>query len=1031
VIKRHDVLRTAVSWEHLPRPVQVVHREVSLPVEEIALDRAREAVVQLRDRMALEHQRLELNRSPLIRLQVAADRDGSRGYVLMQLHHMVCDHESLDLMITEVMAHLKGETSSLSAPVPYRNHVAQALAHAQAHDAAAFFRGKLGDIDEPTAPFGLLDVHRDGSRTRVFTQGLDGGLTERIRSQARRLGVSTATLFHSVWALVVSGTSGRDDVVYGTVLSGRLQGSAGAERIMGMFINTLPLRLRLNSVTAKELVNQTQRELVELLDHEQASLAVAQRCSGVTGARPLFSALVNYRHTSVGLKSGFSSAPGINFVEFKGWTNYPLVLSVDDRQEGFILDVSADALIDPQRVLGYVVTGMQSLLEALERTPDALALKLPILPSRERLELIELFNRTDAAYPRERLVHELFEEQAARTPQSTALECGGRSLTYSELNAQANRLARYLMDQGVGPDRPVGVCVERSLEMVIGLLAALKAGGAYVPLDPDYPSERLAYMLQDARPAVVLTQSHLTERLPPSAARVITFDGDQRQIAAHSMSNPDPKALGLRSDHLAYVIYTSGSTGKPKGVMVEHRSVLSLWQGLEKLYRQSGPCQRVAVNASFNFDASVKQLIQLLSGRTLVLVPQQVRWDAGLWMKFIEESRIECTDCTPSQLRSWISAGFLEGNGGSLRMVLVGGEAIDPQLWNRLAQGTEIDFYNLYGPTESTVDTTAALLKGDSTGPHIGRPMENRRVYLLDPTGQPVPVGAAGEIYIGGEGVARGYLNRPELTAERFLPDPFSADPHARLYKTGDLGRWRAEGILEYLGRNDDQVKIRGFRIELGEIEAQLARYEQVREAAVVAWEEAPGEKNLVAYVVPRGQSAPGVEALQAHLKAALPEFMVPAAFVVLERLPLTPSGKLDRRALPAPELSAFVSREYEPPQGEMEELLAGVWQQLLNVERVGRNDNFFELGGHSLSAMRMLTHFKSMFSLTVPIRLLFEHPILSDLAGQIETMRHARVCEELSAAGRDVRRLLERVTALSDTEVDKLIKELATGGLR
>jgi amino acid adenylation domain-containing protein len=968
VIDRHDILRTAVVWEHLPQPLQVVLRRASLSVRETAVER------------------LDLRRAPLMRLEVTADpKQRGSYYATLQTHHLVIDNESIDILVAEVMAYLEGRAGELPEAQPYRNHVAQVISQARAHDVEVFFRDKLHDVDESSAAFGLVDVHAEGRQIAHAHHELDSALAHTLRLQARHLGVSAATLFHAAWALVISQTTGREDVVYGTVLSGRLHGSAGAQRILGMFINTLPLRLRLEGTSVKQLVERTQRELVDLLGYEQASLAVAQRCSGISGSAPLFNALINYRHNPADQATQWFEGTGVNLLTSGGGTNYPIVLSVNDLEEGFGLDVEVDQRLDPQRLLGYVATALQSLSLALDGDGKVAALALSVLPSSERRLLIERFNGTEEeGHSRQKLIHQLFEEQVERTPLAQAVVYEGRSLTFAELNARANQLAHYLRERGVVADQLVGLCVERSLDLVVGLLGILKAGGAYLPLDPTHPPERLSYMLQDAAPRLLLTQGHLRGKLPLIEDQILSLDEEwEAAIAPRPVSNP--QASGVTADGLAYVIYTSGSTGQPKGVLIEHRNVVNHWQALESLYRQPYDCRRIALNAPVTFDASVQQWVQLLSGCTLVIVPAAARLDAQLFQDFLGQYQIEGIDCTPSQLSTWVSAGLLDKGDSPLRTVLVGGEPIDAALWTRLERSA-VSSYNVYGPTECTVDSTAAVLQGQSSDPHIGRPLRNTRVYLLDARRNPVPMGVPGELYIGGAGVARGYLKRVELTAQRFVEDPFSPHPQARMYQTGDLGRWREDGTIEYLGRNDTQVKLRGYRIELGEIEAQLTRLDEVKEAVVVVREDVPGDKRLVAYVVPTASAPASAEALREELSRSLPDYMVPSAFVTLKSLPLTPNGKLDRRALPAPELGAYTSRQYEPPRGEVEELLATIWQELLRVERVGRGDNFFELGGHSLLATRVMTRIRHDIDVDLPLRVLFAAPTIEALGRRILT---------------------------------------------
>jgi amino acid adenylation domain-containing protein len=443
--------------------------------------------------------------------------------------------------------------------------------------------------------------------------------------------------------------------------------------------------------------------------------------------------------------------------------------------------------------------------------------------------------------------------------------------------------------------------------------------------------------------------------------------------------NPDPVAVGLGAAHLAYVIYTSGSTGVPKGVSVEHRNVLTFLRGLEERIHGPAPdCRRVAWNSSFGFDMAVKAWGQLCMGRSVHLVPERVRLDGEALLDFIERHAIEAIECTPSHLRMLQSAGFPGRRGGSLRKVLLGGEAIDAATWRALAAAQGIAFYNMYGPTECSVDATCGPIEGDV--PHIGRPMPDARIYVLDAHRAPVPLGAIGEIWIGGSGVARGYLHRPELTAERFVDDPFAGGPGARMYRTGDLGRWRGDGAVEYAGRNDFQVKIRGFRIELGEIEARLAQLGGVRHAAVIVRDDGPDDQRLVAYVVPEPGARLDPATLRARLGAELPDYMLPAAFVVLEALPLNAHGKLDRAALPVPDGAAAARRRYEPPAEGPERMLAALWSELLGVDRVGRHDNFFELGGHSALAIALI-HRMSELQLQVDVQMIFNAPTLADLA--------------------------------------------------
>ncbi|HST61184.1 MAG TPA: amino acid adenylation domain-containing protein, partial [Longimicrobium sp.] len=610
---------------------------------------------------------------------------------------------------------------------------------------------------------------------------------------------------------------------------------------------------------------------------------------------------------------------------------------------------------------------LERVLEQVAADPDVRLSRLELLGEAERARVLEEWNRTDTEYPADRCIHELFEAQAERTPDAAALVFEDETLSYAELNERANRLAHHLAGLGVGPETRVGICLERGTEMIVSVLAVLKAGGAYVPLDPAYPAERLAFVLADAAVPVLVTQESLRAALPAGdGVAVVSVDGDGARIAAESAENP---ARGVSPDHLAYVIHTSGSTGAPKGVMVPHRGVPNLAYAQARRFGIDGS-SRVLQFASFSFDAAVAEVFDaLLAGATLVLAPRDALLPGAGLLETLRDGRVTVATLPPSVL-SILSPDDLP----ELRTVVSAGEAVDAATVERWSAGRT--FVNAYGPTETTVCATSAHCEADGRVPAIGRPLENVRVYVLDAAGRPAPVGVPGELYVGGVGVVRGYLGRPGLTAERFVPDPFGGEAGARLYRTGDRARWSVRGELEYLGRVDAQVKVRGFRIEPGEIEGVLRRSEGVADCVVVAREDAPGEKRLVAYVV--GDAEAGV--LREHLLRNLPEYMVPSAFVVLDALPLTPNGKLDRKALPAPEGSSYARGSYAEPLGEVETALAQIWAEVLGVERVGRWDHFFELGGHSLLAIKLVERMRRA-GLSADVRALFTTPVLAELA--------------------------------------------------
>ncbi|OBS32723.1 non-ribosomal peptide synthetase [Pseudomonas syringae pv. syringae] len=980
LIQRHDILRTSLFWEGLDESVQVVWRQASLGMETLDLDPEQGDIsTQLQDRYDPRHYRLELGQAPLMRLVSAYDAPHQRIVSLLLCHHLVLDHTALDVMRDEIQALMLGEGHELPASVPYRNHVAQARLGVSIEAHETFFRDLLGGIDEPTLPFDLHDVQGDGSGIEEAHQLIGRALSQRLRTQARQSGVSAASLVHLAWAQVVGRFSARDVVVFGTVMMGRMSGSAGTDRALGMFINTLPMRIDLGHQGAQDSVQATHAQLSALLEHEHASLALAQRCSGVPGDLPLFNSLLNYRHSDGDSLSPEASVAwaGIQLLSAEERTNYPLALSVDDLGEDFVLNAQTVVDIGAQRVCDYMQEALESLVDALEHAPSSALNTLPILPPDELQKLLVDFNATALDYPLEQTIHELFEAQVERTPQAVAVVHGDIRLNYRELNNRANQLAHHLRDIGVKPDSRVAICVERSEAMVVGLLAILKAGGGYVPLDPVYPEDRIAYMLQDSAPAAVLAQNMTLGLLADVSVPLINLD----DAALQAQSVQNPHVQDLSASHLAYVIYTSGSTGLPKGVQVEHRNVVNLVQWGSRLcpVTQHGALLH---KTSISFDASVWEIFwPLCSGLPLVLARPDGQHDPAYLARLIREQHVSVVQFVPVLLQQFLdlpdssqclSLTDIVCGGGELTVALA--EQVRQRLpWARL--------HNVYGPTETTVDCSAWTLEPHMPVPEatlpIGRPISNTRLYVLDTHDQPVPQGVIGQLHIGGAGVTRGYLNLPQQQAERFIDSPFVDGD--RLYRSGDLVRQQADGNLEYWGRNDDQVKIRGFRIELGEIEARLSRHPQVQQAVVMAREDVPGDKRLVAYFTADSQVS--FDVLREHLLAQLPNYMVPTAYVLLEFLPLTPNGKLDRKALPAPDQSSVISRAYQAPQGATERAIANIWQDLLGIDQVGRHDHFFELGGHSLLAVQMISRLQTVLGKTISLRGLFVEPTVAGFA--------------------------------------------------
>nr|WP_308210110.1 amino acid adenylation domain-containing protein [Actinomadura madurae] len=880
VIDRHDVYRTGVVWEGLREPVQVVARRAVLPVHEVA------------DLAAAEGTAMDTGRAPLIDVHVAPE-DGGGWLALLRTHHLVQDHTTVEVLLAELDAIMSGREDELPEPLPFRDFVAQARLGMAREEHERYFADLLGDVEETTAPYDLVDVHGDGGSVERARVTVDHDLGARVREVARGLRVSAATIFHLAWARVLGTVSGRDDVVFGTVLFGRMNAGAGADRVPGLFINTLPVRVRLGETGVGDALDAMRDQLAELLVHEHAPLSLAQQASGMPGGRPLFTSILNYRHGSDRGDAPHRRAEGIRTVSAREATNYPVAVSIEDHGAGFGLTVDAVDAVDGTALCRLLHTCLANLVDALQDDPGVRLSMLDVLDPAERERTLSEWSRGTGAAGASRAITipALFEERAGRTPDAPAVTSGGSTLTYRELDERANRLAHHLIERGVGPERPVALALPRDEDMVVAILAVLKAGGAYLPIDPANPADRIAYVLDDARPALLLAKGPH----PGSSERILLDDAFQAGLSRYPATAP---RVPLSPDHPAYVIYTSGSTGRPKGVVVPHRNVVRLLAATERWYG-FGPDDVWALFHSYAFDFSVWEMWgALLYGGRLVVVPHAVSRSPEEALDLLARERVTVLNQTPSAF--YQLAEVEPPDELALRYVIFGGEALDParlETWYARHPDDAPVLVNMYGITETTVHTTYAPLDRSSAAGGrgtIGTGLPDMRLYVLDARLRPVPArrhrGA-----VRGRGRAGPRLPEPagpERRALRGLPARAG-----RMYRTGDLARWLPDGTLEYRGRADQQVQLRGFRIEPGEIEAVLARHPSVGQVAVLVREDRPGDRRLVAYAT--GDADPA--ALRAFCAESLPEYMVPSAVVMLAALPLTGNGKLDRAALPAP----------------------------------------------------------------------------------------------------------------------------------
>ncbi len=993
-VGRHEILRASFAWEGLPRPVQVIHREATLPFRVEDWRGLGGAERQVRLEQHLEADRLagfDTGRAPLMRVGLFRLEE-EEHQLLWTHHHLVMDGWSLSLLFRDVLAayaaHVRGEAPRAAPGVRFREYVAW-LERQDRSRAENFWRRALAGFDSPT-PLPVPGTARTGEEGQgtaalLLSEERSAALQER----ARRWGVTPSTLVQGAWALLLARYAGTDDVLFGATVSGRPADLPGAEEIVGLFINTLPVRVRLRPrATLGEWLAQLQGEQAEAREHDYAPLVEVRKWSDVPAGEALFRSLVvfeNYPedravHERAGSVEGVRARSNL----VRGRSNYPLSL-VAQGVARLSLEIHHDRGQVDAEAAERLASHLHVLLEGMATHPERRLAEVGLLGEGERARVLATWNATAAPHPFAP-VHERVSAQAARTPGAVAVVFGDERLSYAALERRAGDLAGRLRRLGVGPETRVGVCLERAPGLVVAMLAVLRAGGACVPLDPAHPAERLLALLDESGARVVVTAGAAAARLHGYAGAVVRLDTG---AVAAGRARSEAPAVAVSAESLAYVIHTSGSTGRPKGVMVSHGSLANYlaWIGRAVLDDRPGA---IPLLSPPTFDASLKQLFHpLLRGEAVWILPEAVAADPSALLRALGGRGAVVVNCVPSLWSALLEARAAAGARGleNVRQVLLGGEPLPAGLVRATREACpRARIWNLYGPTEATANATAARLEPGGRV-SIGRPVDNAQAYVLDAELGPVPVGVPGELYVGGAGLARGYLGRPERTAEAFLPGPFGA-PGSRMYRTGDRACWTADGELEYLGRADRQVKIRGFRIEPGEIEAALLAHPGVSEAVTVVREDEPGDRRLAAYAVTApGATVPPTEGeLRAHLGARLPGYMVPGWIVLLEALPRTSSGKLDRGALPAP---AGARRERDPvaPRTVTELRVAGVFREVLNAGPVGVDDDFFELGGHSLLATRVVSRLRAELAVEVPLRAIFEAPTVAALARSVDAI--------------------------------------------
>jgi len=985
VVNRHSILRTGFVGEGLKEPVQVVYHEINLPFEKQDWRNLSSTEQEERLNLYLQNdirQSFQLSKAPLMRFALFQLSDNSYQFI-WDYHHILMDGWCVPILLTEVLTYYdsfcNGQDVQLPRSRPYRDYIVW-LKKQNYDNAKAYWQRMLKGFTAPT-PINIGPVdNKNEDREKEFGDQeiyLPEQLTNMLRDHARTYQLTLNTIIQGSWALLLSRYSGEDDVVFGSTVSGRPTDLAGAESIIGLFINTLPVRAQLYPKTSfLSYLKELQEQQLEQRQFEYSSLIDIQGWSDVPRGLPLFESILVFENYPIetALQEQNERSLIIQNIQSEELTNYPITVVAGPGTELMI-----KILYDYDRFDDAVIKGMlghfRKILEEFIKNPQQQIKDLNVLTDDEQKQLLIDWNETKADYPHDRCIHELFEAKVEQIPDATAIIFEEKQLTYRELNQHANQLASYLQKLEVGPEVLVAICIERSVEMIVSILGILKAGGAYLPIDPDYPEERLLFILQDSEASVLITQKDFMQKFSKSNAHIICIDEDWVTISCESrealMSN-------VTSENLAYMIYTSGSTGKPKGTLLQHQGLSNYIiatinaLGVDKY-------DHVLQFASLSFDASVLEIFTALtSGATLYLARRETLMSSPNLIQFLRKHKITVSLLPPSLLSVLPVEGLPD-----FKTLLTGGEKCTKDIVLRWYSGR--NFYNAYGPTEATVAPTLYHVENVSetlVNIPIGHPLSNIQIYLFDRNLQPVPLGVPGELHIGGVCLARGYHNRPELTAEKFIPNPFSDERGGRLYKTGDLARYLEDGNIEFIGRIDHQVKIRGFRIELGEIENMMLQHPMIQNAVVVVKEYGQQDKNLIAYYVNTKDQTLSSSDLRSFLQKELPDYMIPSAFVQLNVLPLNSSGKIDRKALPEPEgKRPELKKSYVAPRDIWEIELAQIWEDILNIQPIGVKDNFFELGGHSLLAVRMISQIQEKIGKNISLAALFQEPTIEQLA--------------------------------------------------